>query len=351
MVIRNTMLRKIKYGKIAIVIFLTILIWVWTDLSLEDTEPVSNVTISITKSSEPSIWASFKDEDGSPVSSISNVNIQLKGPTSKISEVRRKKEDGLLNFEFFLDVEQEGMVAPGEYPLDVLSFLRKSYQVKQFGLTVESCVPEVVTVSVVKLVEKPLLVQCFDQDRISVKTESIDPPRINMFVPEDWAGEKLTAQVILTPGEIEQARHVTIKKIPYIELITGQTRQAATAVNIRAAPEGGLSEQTIEAAILGIQMSVNLQGKYNVEVINYNEVVSSFTILATLEAKQAYENLPFQMTLNILDDEEKKLGQDLRKRVVYNFPEEFVRKGEIELKGEREEARYKLTAIASPESL
>lgn len=349
MVIRNTMLRKIKYGKITIVVFLTVLIWVWTDLALEDTEPVSKVTISVAKSADPALWASFKDDDGSPAPSVSIVNVQLKGPVSNIREVRRKKEEGLLSFEFFLDAEQEGMVEPGEYPMDVLSFLRKSYQIKQFGLTVESCEPEVVTVSVVKLVEKPLTVQCFDQDRISVKVESIDPSKVNIFVPEDWAGEKLTAQVELTHGEIEQARLAPIKKIPSIELVTGQTRQAVTAVKIRAAPEGGLSEQTITAANLGIELSVNLQGKYDVEVTNLNEVVRPFTIRATLEAKQAYENRPFQMTLNILDDE-KNLEEVQRKRVIYNFPEEFVRTNEIELKGEPVEAKFKLTALASPES-
>ena len=341
------MSRKIKYGKITIVIFLTILIWVSTDLALDDELIIPKVTVNVAKSTDSALWISFKDEDGSPISSVSIEKVQLKGPASRITEVRRKREEGSLSFEFFLDAEQEGMIEPGEYPMNVADFLRRSYQLRQFGLMVESCEPEILTVSVVKLVEKLLTVQCFDQDRISVKTESIDPPRINMFVPEDWAG---TAQVELTPGEIKQARHVTIKKIPYIELITGQTRQAEIAVKIRATPEEDrLSEQTITAAKLGIELSVNLQGEYDVEVTNLNEVVRPFTIRATLEAKQAYEQQPFQMTLYILDGEEK-LAEEQRKKVVYNFPELFVRKGEIELKGEPVEAKFKLTTLLSVES-
>ena len=346
------MARKIKYSKIAIVIFLTVLIWVSTDLALDEELQIPQVTINVTKSTDPGLWINFKNEEGILVPSISSVKALLKGPASRAAEVRRKIDEGSLSIEFFLDAEQEGMAEPGEYQLDLLNFLRKSYQMKQFGLMVESCEPETLTVSVVKLVGKSLTVQCFDENRIPVKIESIDPPNVDVFVPEDWEGEKLKAQVKLTRGEIEQARLTPIKKLPYIELVPGQTRQATTAVKIKAAPVGDrLSEQTITAAKLGIELSVNLQGRYNVEVTNLNEVVRPFTIRATLAAKQAYEQKPFQMTLYILDGEEKKLAEEQRKRVVYNFPEEAVRNNEIELKGEPVEAKFTLTALASTESL
>ena len=95
---------------------------------------------------------------------------------------------------------------------------------------------------------------------------------------------------------------------------------------------------------------MNLLGEYKPDVINYNEVVSPFTILATPEAKQAYESQPFQKTLYILDDDRKKgPDEEQRRKVVYNLPEEFVRKDEIRLKNPQQTAvaKFKLIPLTS----
>ena len=52
---------KIKYGKIAIVIFITVLIWVWADLALDKTLPVANIPVTVAKSTNPALWVSFGD--------------------------------------------------------------------------------------------------------------------------------------------------------------------------------------------------------------------------------------------------------------------------------------------------
>ena len=61
------------------------------------------------------------------------------------------------------------------------------------------------------------------------------------------------------------------------------------------------------------------------------------------------QQLP-HMTLYIFDDDAKK-GQTEQppRRVVYNFPEEFVRAGEIELKNPDQpaEAKFKLIDLTS----
>jgi hypothetical protein len=180
-----------------------------------------------------------------------------------------------------------------------------------------------------------------------LEVQSVDPPKVDMYVPAD---SRLTAQVRLTPREIEQARSSVIVKTPYVVLAPDQIRQAPTTVRIKMPPEAdSLSEHTITEAKLGIELSVNLQGKYKVDV-NYNEVVRPFTILATPEAKQAYENQPFQMTLYILDDDKKKGPEEEQPRkVVYNFPEEFVRKDEIRLKNPQQTAvaKFKLIPLTS----
>ena len=96
------MVRKINYGKIAVVVFLTVLIWVWADLALDEEHTIPSVTISVAKSTDPSLWVSFNEE---PAVSVDNV--VLKGPASRITDTRQKLNDGSLVLEFFLDAEQE----------------------------------------------------------------------------------------------------------------------------------------------------------------------------------------------------------------------------------------------------
>jgi len=338
------MLRKIKYGKIAVVIFLTILIWVWSDLALDEKLPVSNARIIVAKSS-PNLWVSFNDKP-----SVSIDEIVLKGPASKIPDVGRRLDDGSLVLDFSLNPEREGMTTAGPHTLTVLDFIKRSEKIKELGgLTVEACEPEIIDVNVVELVEKPLDIECFNESGAPLDVESVDPPKVDMYVPAD---SRLTAQVRLTRREIEQARSSVAVKKPFV-VLAGQTRQATTDVKIKMPSEAdSLSEHTITEAKLGFTLSVNLVGEYKPkpDVINYNEVVSPFTILATPEAKQAYENQPFQMTLYILDDDAKKGPQEVqRKKVVCNFPEEFVRKDEIRLKNPEQlaEVKFKLISLTS----
>jgi len=346
------MIAKIKFGKIAIVIFLTVLIWVWADLALDELFPVSNVPITISKSTNRALWVSFVDENESLVPVYTVKSIVLKGSASRTSEVDRKLKTGLLQLDFFLDAEQEGMDKPGKYPLDVLNLLRKSNQIRELGLAVQSCEPNKLTINVVELVKKSLEIKCFNESGTALEVESIEPsPKVDMFVLAD---SRLEIPVQLTPGDIKQARSSGVEKTPYVVLAPGQTRYAPKPVRIKMSPEAdSLSEHTIEQAKLVIAMSVNLLGKYDVE-INHNEVVRPFTILATPEAKQVYESQPVQMTLYILDEDAKKGPEEEQQReqqreVVYNFPEEFVRKNEIKLKNPPKQAKFKLIPL-TPET-
>jgi hypothetical protein len=275
----------------------------------------------------------------------------LKGPASKISDVKRKIKDrppSSPSFEFFLDAEQEGMVEPNEYPLDVQSFLRKSDQIRRFGLTVESCKPATLTVKVVELVEKSLTVQCFDENGNSQKTDSTDPPEVGMFVPEDW-GRNEPARVELTRREIELARAVPIPKTPYIVLPDGQIRQSSTVVQIKIPPEEDRLESFSITATVGYCLSANLQGKYKVDVDNLSEVMSPIAIRATPEAKLAYEAMRYKVILEI-DDEDAESTDWVRTPLIYNFPHDYVGRGEIELVPEPTEARFKLIPLSPAES-
>ncbi len=316
------MARKVKYGKITIVIFLTVLIWVWADLALDETLTGRPGVVVVYQSTNPKLWVSFNQ------TSSADIKITLVGPHSAIAEERRKLKEGV-KLEFDFDAAQEKMDKPGNYSLGLLPFLQKDKKIRQLGLTVKSCEPEVLDVQVVELVEKPLTVRCFNENAMPLEAKSIEPSRVNMFVPSFWEGEKLRAEVKLTPREIDQARLMPIEKKPFIELAPGQIREADTVVKITVPPvEDVLKEYTITTPKLGIILSLNLQGRYKVNVTNLSEVLGPIAIRATAEAKQAYEQQPFQMILYVLDDD-KNVATEQRKTVVYNLPESFVRKGEI----------------------
>ncbi len=340
------MVRKINYGKILLVIFLTVLIWVSADLAKTEKLPVSGGKITVGNSTEGPLWISFgKEYEGS----VAIDSMVLKGSTSTIDKVKRKLRDGSLSLEFSYWPQVEDVNEP-EYLLDVFDFLRRNDQIRRWGLTVESCKPDKLSVNVVKLAKKSLTVKCFDEDGNPLKAES-KPSEVNMFVPEHWEGEALTAKVRLTRGEIEQARMEAVPKKPYVKVAPGQIREAAGTVEITAPPEEErLSDYTITAATLAIALSPNLQGKYKVVVSNLDAVMESIAIRATLDAQRAYKLQPYPlMTLYIFDDDAQKGTEEQRREVVYNFPPEFVRKGEIELKNPDQpaEAKFKLIPLAS----
>lgn len=335
------MVKKVNYGKIAAVVLITVLIWVWADLALNEEFSVFGGTISVAKSIRPNLWVNFNDE-----SFVSIKKIVLKGPASKIADAKRKLKEGSLVLEFFLDPEQEDAML-GSDELDVVTFLRRSDQIKQLGLTVASSDPNRLSVNVVELVEKSLVVTCVDEDQNPVKTAAIEPTQVNMFVPEDWEGAKLEAKVSLTRSEINQARLSAIEKAPYIELTPGQTRVSVKPVKITTPPEEDLlGDYSITTAALGITLSTILQGKYTVVVTNLDEVIRAITIRATPDAKRAYEKMRYQVILEI-DDEDAKSTEPLRREVIYNFPPEYDRRHEIILNQQSVTARFKLIPLAS----
>jgi hypothetical protein len=342
------MVKKFNYGKILVVIFITVLIWVWADLALDEKLSVSNVNINVAKSTNPKFWVSFGNESSA---SASINKIVLKGPASKITDVRRKLNDGSLVLEFFLNPEQTGVIStPGDHTLDMLSFLRQSDQLKKLGLTVESCEPQALLVKVVELDKKSLTIKCIDESQNAIKAATIEPKQVDAFVPKNWSLEKLVANVQLTRREIDQARLSAVEKTPFIELAPGQIRELQRTVKITIPPEEDLlADYTITTARLRFSLSPNIQGKYKVVVDNLDEVIRTITIRATPDAKRAYEKMPYQVTLEI-DDEDATATEPLRRNLIYNFPDEYLRKDEIKLNQQPATARFKLVPLPSAET-
>jgi len=350
---KNVAPRKIKVSKIAIVMFLTVLIWVYADLALDDTHPVANVPISITKSGDSQWWATFRSEDGSPVSSIVIKLIVLKGPTSRIAEVKRELNNELLSLAFTLNPEALKMTSPGSHTLDVLDFLRKSEQIRGLGgLTVESCEPNTIGVEVVKLTRKDLDIRTVDESGRPLEYERITQPRVSMYVPENW-GQDSAAEIMLSPVEIERARLTPVSKRPYVVLADGEKRLSNANVQVKLLPEEEELEQfTISRVVVGYLFSANTQGRYKVQMqpLDERELSNEIKIRATPAAKAAYDGQLYQVMVEIEDND--RSGDPVRRPLKYNLPEEYVRKNEIKLDPEHlpVEAKFKLVPLPSADN-
>jgi hypothetical protein len=330
------MLKEIKFGKLLLVVTITMLIWIWADLAQDEKISSTNALITVSKSTNPNLLVNI---DGR--TAVSLEEIVLKGPASRIAEQKRKIKLGK-RFDFDFDPVSENMDQPGRYTLTLLPFLQKDRDIKKLGLKIESSKPATISVNVMELAEKSLLVKCFDKEQNLIKPAAVEPAQVNMFVPVDWAGEMLIAKVLLTRIEINQAAISPIEKTPYIELPGGKARSSDTVVKIMMPPaEELLADYAITTATLGITLSANLQGKYKVEVKNLDEVIRAIIIRATTEAKRAYENMPYQLILEI-DDEDARAAEPLRRKITYNFPLEYVRKNEILLKQQPVIAQFQL---------
>jgi hypothetical protein len=336
------MLQNIK--KLTLVVFITLLIWVWADRALDEELAGITASLSADPSASRNLWISF-DNDPS-----AHFRMILSGSVSRIAEVKGKLKDLSLKFDFLLDPEKEKIGVPTDrYPLDLLGFLEKNVEIRKLGLKVKSCEPGTVNVTVLKLVGKSLPVECLDENRLPVVgVESVDPPRVEMAVPENWSGEQLKAAVRLTAKQIEQARLDAISARPYIEITPGNFKYSENRVQVRlSARQERLQDYGIPATI-GFTLSENLFGKFRVELTDRGP--SMIGIKATLEAKTAYESTSFKLLL-FIEDGDTKATEPISRELIYNFPPGFVQKDEIRATQQQPpKVRFKLIPLSSVET-
>ncbi len=333
---------SIKMRKILATVFLTALIWVWADLALDEEFAFSNAKLSVSKSVNPGLWVTFA---GQPTALLDKV--VLKGSARKISEARRRINDGSFIPEFYFDPEHEKMAKPGEHTLKVADFLKGTDKIIQLGVTVVSSDPEIIKVNVVELNKKAVPVRCFDNEKNPLNAASIEPAQVEAFVPAERSGEALEARVVLNRREIEQSRLAPIEKMPYVELAPGQLRETGVNVKITLPKEQErLQEYLITNVRLGFSLSGNLQGKYKVEPVNPEAVMGAVAIRATPEAKRAYDNMRYHVILEIEDADKDSKGEEIRRDLIYNFPQDFVRRDEVVLNQTPVQARFRVVPLA-----
>ena len=319
---------RIKYSKVAVVVFLTVLIWVWADMAKTEDITIPNAVIKVAKSTSEDLWVSFDDQP-----SVRITKIVLRGATTIIDELQRELTTGRNKLQFELDVAQEQVDAPGNNSLLLLPFLRKQRVIRDRGLKVESCQPKMLSVKVVKLRKESLEVRCFDENGSPVPATS-DPLNVDIYVPDTNVAYGF-AQVQLNNTEIDDAREGPISMKPFITLAPEQIKWAEETVNITIREEQVFEKHLIKSPVLGYLLSDwllrdILSGKYEIEILNKSIVRGPFEILATREAMNAYKNMTFQIILQIKDDHVKSEETHLQE-LFYNFPPKFIRTDQIRL--------------------
>lgn len=333
----GNMLAKIK--KALLVIFITGLIWIWADLSLEKDLPDQTMTIIASKAN-PKLWVTI---DGKPEVLV---KADLRGAASKIGELNRKIQTGSEKLDVVFDPEKENMATPNDYTLpDVRKFLAESEKIKEYGLTVKYAQPDKLTnIKVVALKEKTLPIKCVDESDNEIPGAKMTPDIITTYAPDQITEAKIK---LASAIERKQARGGPVTKKPYIELTKNEVRFSDTDVKVELPPTGEDMKPYTMRGTLGFIFSANLEGKYKVEFIKRPEI-GSIPILATQEAKDAYEQQHFEVLLDIQDDDAGK--DEVTRQIIYNFPQQYVREDKIRLKGDPVEAKFKLVPVAAADA-
>ena len=337
------MLKKVKVSKLALVIFLTVLIWVWADLANDVTRSLYTATIVIGRT-KPNLLASFPQGNNS----IDVNEIKLKGPASKINGMEQLIANDPLKLEFPLILEQFGKDKPGDHTISVKDIIERSGWIKENGLSIEKCEPAEITVNVLALTLEDIDVQCFDEQNLQRDLENAQT--VSMYVPSDWGGK---ARVDLTSADVQKAVQQPIFKKPYIVLSNGQKKEADTTIEIKLSPlENTLEKRKVNNATYGICLSENLsKGQYEVEVLNVPDILS-IEILTTQAAKDAYEEQRFQVIIEVKDGDDVETREKgfVRRTLTYLLPEDYVRENQIKLAQEKEEAEFKLIPVTPVEN-
>lgn len=320
------MMERIKIKKVIAVVFLTVLIWVWSDLALDDTSELSQIPVVLGSSSDPNLLVSFVDDAGRLTDHIMIDMVSIKGPAGKIEQIKTQERADLLNLQLLLEPDSWELTEPMEAtPWSLVNFVKRSPSIGNRGLSIDDCSPRTASISVVQLVRQLLPVQCIDAYG-SIVPASVTPSSINMYVPEAWTGDALMATVELTAADLNRAQGETpIDKTPFVD-INGRIKTARQPVKVLLSQEvTNLKSQFIDQPKFCLVVDPVVQRDYVIEMPPEVETPGRIHFKGTDEAKRAYQNEPYHVELVV----ERKAGPQSQ-TLKYRFPPEYVKNRQIE---------------------
>ncbi len=309
--------------KILLIAMLTILIWVWADLSGDNLLSNKRATLRVSPGLTKDIWVSINGSESV------EIYLDIKGPASRIEELKRDNEP----LEVFFSPPEE--MDKQEYQYPVMSLLEKYDKLNRVGLTVVQCKPATVEVKVEKLVNKQVKVLCVNEHNLIEDNVNIEPTFIDMPVRDYWSGDRLTSFVKLSPSQLSQLGTKPVTATPYVEIDPKRFIHSDRAVVITGSME---SKTKIAYALpgprIGFSLNQNITDKYNVIITQKSDSLNTLQYMATETASEAYKKANYHVLVEIQEADIKPDtdGKPLpfTKDVIYNFPQEAVRKGEIE---------------------
>lgn len=317
------MIDKIK--KIIVVLFLTLLIWAYAYLALEDTVDRRG-TLDISPSISPELLVTFDRE--TPIV----LNLTLKGAAAKVQELKNRyvldeSDPEKERLDFYYSISPDDPSIPGTITLDILKFLEANEKLKELNLTPVECGEvKTVKVNVEKLVRQELTVQCFDENDRPIDTKSIEPGKVSMYVRQNFSGP---ARVTISEAQAVRARTEPITVTPYVMI---GTRNVKCSTNVKVAlpsMEELLKDKAFQPKRVGFVFSNELQGKYTA-VLSDDNILKTTYFKTTDEAFAAYENMRYHVLIEVHDvDVSAGPETDIERPVIYNFPPAYLQKREI----------------------
>lgn len=333
-----------KLKKFAAVVFLTLLIWAWAYLSLERQVSLWG-SIELSPAAGPEYLVSIAGGDTS-----FPIKLTFKGPPSKVSEIERQYRAALMDplhgtLVYYYLPQDFDHTQTNTYTLDLLELIRKSPAYQEMALTLEACDPPRVDVSVEVLVEKQLVVQCLDESGTPLQAADIKPGQIPMYVRPDYTGP---AVIRLSAQQIAAARRSPIRQRPYVDMGPAVPRRfASEEVRISLPATEQLNPYVFQPQSIGFVFSRNTQGRFRVQIENESDL-RTVQLRATEAAYAAYQRMRHHLLIEIRD-EDAALTEIPPRPVIFNFPPEFVRGGQIEATSSHT-ATIRLIPIPSPGS-
>jgi hypothetical protein len=319
------MMERFKIKKIFAVIFLTVLIWVWSDLALDDTGDLTQIPVVLGNSSDPNLLVSFVDDAGLLTDRIVIDTVSIKGPAARVEQIKALERTNSKDLLLVLEPDNWELTEPMEAPAwSLVNFVKRSPAIDNRGLSVDNCAPRTASIRVMRLAKRLLVVQCVDQNRSTIPAQ-ITPSTIQMYVPEVWTEDLLVAYVELSAIDLNRAQSdIPIDLFPFVD-INGRIKTAKQSVKVRLSEAGPkLKIQSIKPKFCVVVDPI-VQRDYRIEISDVIKALRSIDFKGTDEAKLAYQNEPYHVELVVVD---RKPGPQYE-TLQYRFPREYVEKNQI----------------------
>jgi hypothetical protein len=323
------MIQRAKIQKIIAVVFLTVLIWVWSDLALDETDKLSQIPVVMGNSVDPNLLVSFVDEAGRLTDHIVIDTVNIKGPAVRVEQIKAQERTNSSDLSLLLEPDKWDLTEPMDAtPWPLVNFVRRSPAIINRGLSIDNCSPRTVSIQVIKLARRILPVQCVNPYGSPIPA-SVTPASISMYVPEAWTGDNLVAYVELGAADLNRAQgEVPIDATPFVD-INGRIKTARQSVKVRLSEEvTKLKPQVIDRPKFCLVVDPIVQRDYRIVISREVEVLRSIRFKGTDEAKWAYQNEPYHVELVVERKDGPQTGQQ-SKTLAYRFPREYVERNQI----------------------